>query len=243
MLEMTTSELIDGLQPLVDANRLTTSGELFVDGVQIASATGPDLEEPEYNKFGLSDRDEYGCVRIETVDKAIKNYRENGNDFQKFFCKSLVIWFGIRQPGKEYETSVLYQLLKNYRKWVFTSGWLNIYMFNQFRVYGKYYIHKETGETRDSLGVLERKSHDWIYNKAQMGEHVADRYTVVWGNYGNVRDLASWEGVFMAGMGGHAKAWFAGSLMGRAEQAAYALPGGPFYVEPTTRPPVVGIPI
>lgn len=178
---ITTNEIIEGLAPLIDDGRIT--GHVLVDGVTVLDdmqQVGTRPAPPQYDEYGFSTPDEFGCVRIKSVDEHFDDWAANGNDIQKSMAERRSEYFGILIPGREYAAGVAELIAENSRSlW----QWLgNKPKFAPFAYFNDRYINPETGETAASLTFNQQITRKWRINDDYRGESIPNHTAIGYGN-------------------------------------------------------------
>lgn len=192
---MSPYQIIVALTPLVEAGRL--SGQIYVDDVLMLDSEANNAVDPpeagEYDQYGFSAHDEYGCVRIQGVDIRIAEWLENGDDFQRQVAQSQPQWYGIPIKGRQYDPEVERNLYKNIENW-FALGIIgsNALRIEKFYSLNPRFVNRNTGEVKDDLTNAEWKSKEWGHNPDYFGAVVPNHATVARGNWSNV-EHELWE--------------------------------------------------
>lgn len=189
--DLTTEDIINGLMPLINDDRLT--GKLAVDGVLVLDTQAGSIVDPiipEYDNYGFSlEQSAHGCVRMKPLDERIADWLANGDEFQKAVAESTPQWLGLLIKGREYTDEQVKQISANNQAGFMFTGGLTM---QPFCLFGDLYIHKETGETASRLTPQNRASRMWKRNPNYRGAIVPNHRAIGWGN--NVYpDWPDWE--------------------------------------------------
>jgi len=178
-----TDEVINFLEPLIP-DRL--SGKVFVDGVLIADTeAGAVIDQPvaAYDQWGFSSPDEFGCVRIQAVDDEINSWLADSDKFKRQIAAEQAQWFGILHPNHDLPEDVAKRVRQNTAIRAFASGYIDSIVFGNFRFFNPRYINLETGELKEELTIVDRRSRDWSRNRNYQGDAIPNHAAVSWGNF------------------------------------------------------------
>ncbi len=179
----TTDEIISFLEPLIP-DRLT--GKIRVDNVLIADTEADAvIDQPvtEYDEWGFSAPDTFGCMRIQAVDDKIDLWLASSDKFKKQIAAEQAQWFGVLMPDSDLPEDVERRVFQNTALRAMVSGYMAIIVFSKFRFFNPRYINLETGELKEKLDKADRRSRDWTRNRNYQGDAIPNHTAVSWGNY------------------------------------------------------------
>jgi hypothetical protein len=184
---VSTDQIIEALNPLIEDNRLT--GRILVDGILILDSDEQGVVDPpvaptDYDQWGFSEQDVYGCVRVKAIDEFFQSWLDDGDEFEKSYAESADQWYGIKVKDQEYPEDVERELNLN-----ITDCWslyASVPMIRSFVLHGPRYFNPTTGEYSDKMPIQEGPSRrpvvGWRGNPAFRGEAIVNHAAVGWGN-------------------------------------------------------------